>query len=80
MTHRWVVRFPDQRELAFDADTVEGCSGGGVLRVADSDGDSILLIRGNWSLAVRSDTAVTITPAPAPEPPPSERPYTKPFA
>jgi hypothetical protein len=63
-THRWVARgFSDGHEVHFDADTVEACSGSGVLRAADTDGQVVLLIRG-WAIAIRDDQTVMITPAP----------------
>lgn len=60
--HRWTVQLRDGGTLECDVTgSVEACTG--ALRVTNDADEPILLIRG-WSLAVRSGTPVTITPAP----------------
>jgi hypothetical protein len=76
MSHHWDVVFVDGHQLAFDAESLEACSGSGVLRACDDARESILLIKGGWSLAIRDGLPVTVTAAP-PAPPPESpgRPF-----
>jgi len=67
MNHHWDVVFVDGHQLAFEAESLEACSGSGVLRAADAAGESVLLIKGGWSMAIREGLPVTVTAAPAPE-------------
>lgn len=63
--HRWAVFYPDGHQLAFIAAEAEACSGSGVIRATNANHEVTVLIRGGWTVAVRDDTEVVVTPAPA---------------
>jgi hypothetical protein len=73
--HRWAVFYPDGHQLAFTAAEAEACSGSGVIRATNADRDVIVLVRGGWSVAVRDDVEVVVTPAPEPPPAVTARPF-----
>jgi hypothetical protein len=58
------VHFLDQHQIAFSAPSVEACSGSGLLRDADADGESILLSAADGRWPCVSDATATIASAP----------------